>query len=383
MRLRHLTSAVALSLTITGLAQADANLPRVMAWTSYPTGSTGYVQAAALGGLLKEKEGSNIRIIPGRNDVARMIPLKKDQASYCICGIASYYSQEGVFLFNNADWGPQPVRAILASHGTQGLGLAAAADVGVNSISDLKGKRVIFVLGADAMNMTTEAVLAYGGLTWADVKKFEVAGPNEAIEAMINGNADAMPVSTGNPVVERIIASPHGMKWLQMPNDSAEDKAAWKRVQRIAPYYQPYYATTGNGVSADNPWQGGGYGHPNLITTDARPVDEVYALVKFLYANFDAFKSATPGGEGWALDRQNFKWVLPYHAGAVRYFKEVGVWGEAEEAHNQELLKRQKVLADAWKAQLADTGKQDFQASWSQRRVDALVAAGFDKPGIK
>lgn len=383
-RFRTLSSALVLTFAASGSVHASSEIPRVMAWTSYPTGSTGYVQAAALGGLLKEKVGSNIRIIPGRNDVARMMPLKNGQADYCVCGIASYFSQEGVFLFNNKDWGPQPVRVVISSQGTQGLGLAAANDDEINSISDLRGKRVIFVLGADAMNKTTEAVLAYGGLTWDDVVKFNVAGPNEAIEAMINGNADAMPVSTGNPVVERILASPRGMKWLQMPNETQEEKEAWKRTQHVAPYYHPYYSTKGNGVSAEKPWHGGGYGHPSIVTTDKQSSDEVYALTKFIYSNFDALSGSAPGAIGWALDRQNFNWVMPYHEGAVRYFKEAGVWSEQLEAHNQGLIQRQNVLQKAWQEHQAEGGDgETFSARWSDRRANALVSAGYEVPGIR
>ena len=106
-----------LGLSATTATANNADLPRVMVWTAYGTGAAGYAQAAALGGLLKFEAGSNIRILPGRNDVSRMIPLKTGRADYCLCGIASYFGQEGIFLFNKPDWGPQPIRMVLASQG--------------------------------------------------------------------------------------------------------------------------------------------------------------------------------------------------------------------------------------------------------------------------
>ncbi len=383
-RFRNLAFALGLLLGLPATATADnSNLPRVMVWTAYGTGAAGYAQAAALGGLLKFEAGSNIRILPGRNDVSRMIPLKTGRADYCLCGIASYFGQEGIFLFNKPDWGPQPIRMVLASQGTQSFGLAAAADSGLKHPSELRGQSVVFIRGADSINMITSAVLAYGGLTWADVRRVDASGTNEAIEAIINGHADVMPMSTRTPLMERIAASPRGISWLAMPNETEEEQAAWERAKQVIPYYLPQFETRGAGVSESNPWEGGGYALPILVTNAQRSADEVHALTRFVDEHFDTFKDLAPGAEGWELSRQVFDWVMPYHEGAVRYFREAGYWTDEHEAHNNQLLRRQQILLDAWQEQLATAEDGDsFQRSWMERRAKALLAEGFD-PGFK
>ncbi|MBQ0743360.1 MAG: TAXI family TRAP transporter solute-binding subunit [Pseudomonas sp.] len=383
--LSRLATTLALAFTLPIAAVAESALPRVMVWTAYGTGAAGYAQAAALGGLLKFEEGSNIRILPGRNDVSRMIPLKTGRAGYCLCGIASYFGQEGIFLFNKPDWGPQPIRMVLASQGTQSFGLAAAADTGLKHPRELKGQRIIFIRGADSINMITSAVLAYGGLTWDDVRRVDASGTNEAIEALINGHADIMPMSTRTPLMERIAASPRGISWLGMPNETAEEKAAWVRAKQVIPYYLPQFETRGAGVSEENPWHGGGYALPILVTNADRDTDEIYALTRFVDEHYDEFKNLAPGAEGWELSRQVFDWVMPYHEGAIRYFREAGVWTEAHEAHNQNLLQRQQLMLDAWQEQLAASAElplPEFQRSWMERRSQVLTAAGFD-PGFQ
>ena len=348
----RLAAVLALALPLSALAQPseESALPRVMVWTAYGTGAAGYAQAAALGGLLKFEEGSNIRILPGRNDVSRMIPLKTGRAGYCLCGIASYFGQEGIFLFNKPDWGPQPIRMVLASQGTQSFGLAAAADTDLQHPS---------------------------------VRRVDTSGTNEAIEAIINGHADVMPMSTRTPLMERIAASPRGINWLDMPNETPEEKAAWERAKNVIPYYLPQFETRGAGVSEENPWHGGGYALPILVTNADRDADEIYALTRFVDEHYDNFKTLAPGAEGYELSRQVFDWVMPYHEGAVRYFREQGVWSDAYEAHNQRLLQRQQILQDAWQAQLAElpAGGELFQRSWMTRRSEALTQAGFD-PGF-
>ena len=69
-----------------------------------------------------------------------------------------------------------------------------------------------------------------------------------------------------------------------------------------------------------------------------------------------------------------FKWEVPFHEGAIRYFKSIGVWGEEEDAHNATLIRRQEVLATAWRAHQESGGGAD---AWYPRRAAALENAGF------
>ena len=64
-------------------AQSDQiQLPRQIAWTAYNLGSTGYNQAVAIGAMLREKYDVTLRVIPGQNDVSRLLPLKMGQGRF-------------------------------------------------------------------------------------------------------------------------------------------------------------------------------------------------------------------------------------------------------------------------------------------------------------
>jgi hypothetical protein len=58
----------------------------------------------------------------------------------------------------------------------------------------------------------------------------------------------------------------------------------------------------------------------------------------------------------------------------------MGKWGAAEQAHNDKLLQRQKVLATAWGEVKKGTHANDeaFVAAWQKARAAALTQAGFD-----
>jgi len=62
-----------------------------------------------------------------------------------------------------------------------------------------------------------------------------------------------------------------------------------------------------------------------VVASKNLPDDLVYAIVKAFYANHDRLVKAIPAARDSVvgnLDRNTF---IPYHPGAVRYYREIGV----------------------------------------------------------
>ncbi|MDP2379285.1 MAG: hypothetical protein Q8M35_02145, partial [Pseudohongiella sp.] len=73
-------------------AQSDQpQLPAQMAWTAYNLGTTGYNQSVAIGAMLREKYNVTLRVIPGQNDVSRLLPLKTGRVQFSANGVATYF----------------------------------------------------------------------------------------------------------------------------------------------------------------------------------------------------------------------------------------------------------------------------------------------------
>ena len=143
------------------LIAQDVKLPPTLTFTAYDTGSSGFNIAVAVGKSLKDKNGSDVRVLPAGNDVARLNPLRTDRAQASAMGIGGYFAQESVFEFAVKDWGPQQLRLILSATDCNAISLGVAKDTGVKEIKDLRGKRVGMVVGSPALNQNAFAVLAY------------------------------------------------------------------------------------------------------------------------------------------------------------------------------------------------------------------------------
>ena len=357
---------------------ADSNFapefPRTMSWSAYNLGTTGYNQAVGIGKALKDNYNVNLRVLPGKNDVSRLLPLQRGRVQFSANGVATYFGQEGVFQFAGKTWGPMRLRLVMASHGDSNQALGVANDLGIKSYADLRGKRVPYVRGAPALNVTTEAFLACGGLTWDDVERVDFPGYNAMWTGIVNGQVDAAYATTVSGPTRKLEASPRGIFWPPAPHD---DAGCWQRMDGVVPFMQKHIATRGAAISEDNPHEGATYPYPMLITLAGQDEQLVHDLAKAIHIHYEEYKNADPGSIGWAMERQNFQWVVPFHEGAVRYFKSIGVWSDADDAHNSRLIQRQNVLATAWQAHRAED-PDDFSAAWMVRRAAALDAAGFD-----
>lgn len=247
-----------------GLLATEIALPKQVAWTAYDTGSTGYNQSVAIGSALKGELGVDLRVLPGKNDVARTVPLREGKVHFSATGIGgSFMAQEGAFVFGTKEWGPQPIRVLLANNsGDFNIALGVAGDAGIGEYNDLKGKRVAWVKGAPALNVNTTAYLAYGNLTWDDVEKVEFGGFGDSWKGMINGQVDAVFGTTNSGMAYQMGASPRGLIWPPVHHDDADGIA---RMQKIAPFFTPNMATVGASIDGGAPHEGMGYAYPVLI----------------------------------------------------------------------------------------------------------------------
>ncbi len=377
--IRHIVVCAAMvAWTAVPAAGQDIRLPPTLTLTAYETGSNAFNQSVAVGQMLKARFGTDLRVLPAGNDVARLGPLRGGRAQLSAMGIGTYFAQEGVLEFATREWGPQPLQLLLSATTCSGQALGVARDAGVKEVKDLKGKRMGWVVGSPAINQSFLGLLAFGGLTRADVKVVEYSSYGAMMKGVVNNEIDIFFASTISGQAKEVENSPRGIHWLPYP---ASDTAGWARFQKVTPYFYPHKSTCGAGYEKGEAKEVPVYPYPIFTVYGSQPVDLVYAMTKAMIVNYADYKDSVVGVDGLEAKRQNLKWIIPYHPGAAKALKEAGVWSEEAQRHNDRLLERQKVFAEAWQVFLKASPPEDkdaFRAAWMKARAAALAKAGMD-----
>ena len=84
---------------------------------------------------------------------------------------------------------------------------------------------------------------------------------------------------------------------------------------------------------------------------DTMSDDIAYALTKALDESYPLYKDLHHFAADATLENTIQKdWsISPYHPGAIKYFKELGVWTSSHEQTQQKLLSNEVQRVDVWK----------------------------------
>jgi TRAP transporter TAXI family solute receptor len=372
--LATLAFATAMSVAPGAAAQGSQNLPGLpdtMTWSAYDVGSAGYAEASAIADAFGKKYGTRVRIQPSGSSIGRLQPVLTKRADIGFLATETFFAAEGTYDFAERRWGPQDLRALAGRPGS--FGVFTAADTDIKALKDLKGKRIAYVAGNPSINVKCDAFLSFAGLSRNDVQAIMFPTYGAAMSSVQQNQSDASCTTTTPSQVYELEQSPRGIRWLDVPPN---DKEGWKRLNAIAPFFQPIKETTGAGISEKNPVNLLAYRYPVMAVRADMDDKTAYAVTKALDETFDMYKDATKVMPRWNLKEAGTPAIdAPFHNGAIRYLKEKGIWTAEHQKWNDQRLARLNALRNAWTKALAEgKGKSDeeFNKIWDQHREQAV-----------
>jgi hypothetical protein len=233
---------------------------------------------------------------------------------------------------------------------------------------------MFWIPGSPAMNITNTAFLAFANLTWNDVKKVDYPSFGAAARGMIEGTCDMGFNSATSATCYELEKSRRGIWWPEFP---ATDKEGWKRLQSVAPYMRPFKNSGGAGQPPEGVHTMT-YSYPLISCYDWQDEELVYQMVKALDQGYNQYKDTYPMLKNFSRDMGITNGLtLPYHPGAIRYFKEIGLWNKDFDAWQKNRLEKQDRLAAAWAEAVEEASakkiKADHFAGFWMKKSDEVV----------
>lgn len=194
--------------------------------------------------------------------------------------------------------------------------IVAAADSGITSLADLKGKRVSVGAARSGTELNARAIFKGAGMSYGDLGKVEYLPFGESVELIKNRQLDATLQSAGLGVASlRDLANAVKIIVIPVP------------AEVVAKIGDPAYQA---GVIPANTYQGqtadvATVRIRNILVTHAGVSDDtVYAMTKSMYENLDQLVSAHAAAKG-IVKEDATAMPLPVHPGAARYYREAGL----------------------------------------------------------
>ena len=294
-----------------------------VAISTLPPGAINNVQAAAVAKVIQENSDLQMRLLTFNQPAAIIAAVQNKQAEF------AYTSNEeagdafqGVRAYKGNEM--KDLRVAFTVFPFR-VGIIVRNNSDIKKVADMKGKRVGTGWTGFRQGIALwDGLLGNAGLSLKDVDPVPTTDLLRAADDFKAGKSDAFMFAVGGPKVAEANASIEGgVRFLSL-DDSEESLKGMQAVreeyhlalQQPAPhlagilgptYLMEYYIV--------------------LLTNKDASDDLVYKVVKTVYANKAGLVAGHPSFSAFTqrgMDVQHER--LTYHPGAIKFFKEVGIW---------------------------------------------------------
>jgi TRAP transporter TAXI family solute receptor len=279
-----------------------------------------YTLGAAISKALAESANIQSRVQPSAGTGA-MVPLvNSGEIDIGFCNAREFYdSYHGV---GSSDKRPNKNLRAVAVLFPLTVGLIVRNDSPIKSVKDLKGKSISYgYQSQEVIRILVDGMLANAGITIDDMKPVMVPNLIRGMDELIAGRVEVSFFALGQAKVAEADASV-GIRFLPMDDSPAAVDAMLKVVQvgyvgKIAP--APHLAGVKEAIPVAH------YDYIAFANKDV-PAERIKTLTKVIAEQKDAMAQSLPLFRRFNPDRMySSKLQVPYHDGAIAYFKEKGI----------------------------------------------------------
>lgn len=319
-------------LSMTPQVRAES-LPKKIVLGGNPPGSLFYVMAAGIAKVISAHTPMKVEVFPQGGTVwYPMMESREVDFGINVPGdILAAYKGEAIYEKPTKGKGFEMRTLMLGSPLMVGLLVPGNSDI--KEAKDVRGKKLPVNYGAFySATLTVRALLANAGLTYEDVNGLTVTTYVAGVRALIEGRADVTMGSVGSGITKELKTA-RGARYL----DVYTFPEAVARMQKVHPGYYPIKAKPGPaGLDKETMLMGKDI---TLVAGPHLPGEVAYYITKALWENYKELAPVHPRLKFWTPNRfASTRAVVPYHPGAIKFYKEKRVWTKELEEHQKKLL---------------------------------------------
>jgi uncharacterized protein len=315
MHLFRISAASAALMLLTGAASAQT-----VGFATGPQATPTNAAGSAVAKVVNEAAGLQTRAVPHTSNELSLSPLNRGQVDFAIANVdVAFSALNGVDVFDGRKL--ENIRVVTRLFPLN-LGIIVRKSSDIRTAADLKGKcyPTEYTAQKGQIKVST-ALLANVGLSVKDVKGSPVPNTSRGAEDFVQGKCDSAMMALGAARLKQTDAQVGGVRIL--PIDASAEGMA--RIRKYVPYGTAYQLKAGAlpGAEAVTPI----LSYDILLVASAQTKDDVvYQTVKAMHQGKDKLVAVTPVLRDFDPARMHTAYKgLPYHPGALKYYKEAGV----------------------------------------------------------
>jgi TRAP transporter TAXI family solute receptor len=307
------------SLVLIGCAPAGegGGAKKTVTFATLPTGSSFYVAATAVAEMVPKYSNLEFAVVPTGGVEAVHDMVDSGQAQI---GIGSSFDHiaaaSGLVTYDHVF---EDINVLLYGHNILYV-WAGRADKGINTVADLKGKRVLIkypYAGSVSEIAVLDGLRAHGLELDRDYTALGFTDSKQAVRDVLEGRADAF------------IASVGGAKWAPVEASGVDINFFGFTPKEVEFVQGKFPGIIAAGTKPSPPINKSivTLGHAAALGT-LKGTDEkiIYTFVKTVAEHAEELHGVHPILTEWNKQTLARPIPFPYHKGAVKYYKEAGLW---------------------------------------------------------
>ena len=298
----------------------DAEPSRVfLSFGTAPPGGAFFVVGSALAEVINETgvaDGFSVTAEATSGSQENIRRLATGELDFALSNAAvTYFAVRGSEGWERA----YPVRSVMTLAPNVALFIALAGS-GIESIDDLRGKRVTVGPAGAGFDYFVGPLLAAHGVSYDDFDPMN-AIQQTAVDMLTDGSADATFLGGAVPTASITQASA-SMDVVFLPFGDAEKR----QLVEDYSFFRPATIPAETYRNQTEPYEGLDVGSMHLITLADAPDELVYTVTRLLYDNRELVVERHAAGR--AINPSNVVRATgtEFHPGAIRFYQEIGIW---------------------------------------------------------